>query len=102
MNKQDIVCIKTSGEKVYLIALTDRNTWQVRRPNVTEAGAIEHSVDEFFAGELEPVEAYYTRLVDEMIMKAKVQKKLLKAELSITEELEAEAERAAQVPKSIN
>lgn len=94
MQAREIVCIRTTGEKVYLIAETDRNTWKVRRPVISEHGEIRHETEEFFSSELATVVEYAQSMVQEMILKAKCQKELMKTELSLTNEVEAEVARA--------
>lgn len=94
MTKGQVLCIKTTGEKVYLIAETDRRTWQVRRPIINDNGGIIHEIEEFFENEMETIEDFAKRLVGEMITKARAQKALLKAELAVTEEFEKEVAEA--------
>jgi len=105
MKLHDIICIKTTGEKVFLLAETERKTWKVRRPVIAENGSIGHEVEEFFEAELESVEDFTKRLVSEMILKANSQRKLLSVERAIVEEVENEAAIAddqADGIKSVN
>lgn len=76
MKAGDILVVRTTGEKVYLIAETDRGTWKVRRPNTKTDGAIEHTVDEFFEGELSTIEDFADAQVQEMVIRHTSQKKL--------------------------
>lgn len=94
MNPHDIVCIKVTGEKVFLIAETDRRTWMVRRPQIADNGGIFHNTEEFFEVELEPVASYAARMVAEMKLKARSQKELYKDELAMTQEIEEEVAMA--------
>lgn len=98
MKEADIVVIRTTGEKVYLLGETDRGTWKVRRANVSDSGTIEHVVDEFFAGELATLEQFADQQVSEMIIKATAQKRLYKAETQIARDAETEVMEAPPKP----
>lgn len=75
----ELLAIKTTGELVYIISETDRKTYKVRRPSMTRDGIV-HSTDEFFADELETIEAHLRRELSDMKLKAKLQKEVLAEE----------------------
>ena len=90
-NLGEVAVVRTTGEKVYVIAENDRHVFTVRRPCIGENGGITHLTEEFFAGEISTFEDYATAKVHEMILQTKSQKSLLKAEMQVTEEIEQEA-----------
>ena len=90
-NLGEVAVVRTTGEKVYVIAENDRHVFTVRRPCIGESGGIMHLTEEFFAGEISTFEDYATEKVREMILQTKSQKSLLKAEMQVTEEIEQEA-----------
>jgi hypothetical protein len=89
-NLGEVAVVRTTGEKVYVIAENDRHTFTVRRPCISETGGIIHLTEEFFAGEIATFEDYAAEKVREMTIQTKSQKKLLKAEMEVTEEIEQE------------
>jgi hypothetical protein len=89
MEKGDIVTLKTTGEKVVLLAHKP-GCWDVRRPNVNKDGGVNHELETFMEIELESIDAFTDRSIKEMKMRARKQKELLKEEQAVVEELEAE------------
>jgi len=76
MNAGDIVCVKVTGEKVFILDLYTRTfagvavpMGTVRRPNVADGGGIQFDTMDFFIDELEPLEAHAERQVQEMVLK---------------------------------
>lgn len=98
MTSGEIVILKTTGEKVHLIAETDRRTWKVRRPSIAKDGAIEHLTEEFFETELESIEDFADRTIAEMKLKAHKQKELFIVEQKIEAELQEDDLLAAPAP----
>lgn len=96
MTVGEILCIKTTGEKVYVLDLftrtfmdTPRNMVTVRRPNVADGGGIIHETLDLFADELEPVDAHAERQIQEMVLKQNASKRF-----------EQLMEQEAQVPQA--
>jgi hypothetical protein len=85
----DIVCVKTTGERVCVLNQT-RDIVQVRRPVGGPDGSVSHEVSEFNEFELETLKDHAARQVSEMILKANAQKELIQAETQIETELQAE------------
>ena len=89
-----IVGIKTTGERVYVIREATafggdpRKGYCVRRPSGGQFG-VHHSLETFLADELEPIEENLIREINEMILKAKLQERILRAA-----RLEHEAQQA--------
>ena len=78
MNVGDICCIKTTGEKVFILDLFTRtfsgiirDMTTVRRPNVTDGGGITHETLDLFVDELESMDSHAERQVQEMVLKQK-------------------------------
>lgn len=72
----DILCIKTTGEKVFVldtfqrtVAGSAKNFVTVRRPNVADGGGILHETIDLFEDELESIDAHAERQIQEMILK---------------------------------
>jgi hypothetical protein len=89
-NLGEVAVVRTTGEKVYVIAENERHMFVVRRPCISENGSISHVTEEFFTGELSTLASYADEKVREMVLQTRAQKSLLKAELQLTEELEQE------------
>lgn len=84
VNANDILCIKTTGEKVYVLntfirsfANKDdlRNMVTVRRPNVADGGGIIHETFDLFEDELESIESHAERQIQEMVLKQNASKR---------------------------
>ena len=73
-----IMCLKATGEIVYVLEDTQDGV-RVRRPIMTRDG-IRHDVDVFTAAEIETVEAHLRKELDEMKLKAKLQKEAFASE----------------------
>jgi hypothetical protein len=80
----EICVIKTTGEKVFVLAVTEVNTARVRRPLLFETGAISHAEEIYTVDELESTEDHATRQVAEFGLKARAQKQLRKLEEELT------------------
>ena len=94
----DIVCVKTTGERVFVRSL-DTSTATVRRAIVGEFGIAGYEEVKFDANEVETIKDHASRQVSEMILKAEAQKDLIKAESKIQAELEADVELTTPAPK---
>lgn len=92
MQAGSIVVLRTTGEKVFLIAENENGTVEVRRANVNSNGAITHEVNSFFNEELATLEDFANEQVNEMLLKAKVQKRLLDLEAKLDQEALVSAE----------
>jgi hypothetical protein len=98
----EIFCIKTTGEKVYILDLftrsfqdTMRSFVTVRRPNVADGGGIIHETLDLFVDELESVDDHAERQIQEMLLKQKASKRF--EELVTTQEAKSETQAAPKV-----
>lgn len=85
MNIGDIVCLKVTGEKVYVLDLT-ADTASVRRPTISETGSIYHIVESFNADELESMEDFAQRQIKEVFIKAQAQRDLEKLDRELDDD----------------
>lgn len=78
----DLLCMKTTGELVYVLGVYEvegqRTTVDVRRPVMGRAG-ISHPTNGFFADELETPEQHLRHEAKEMMLKANIQREVLDA-----------------------
>jgi hypothetical protein len=75
----DILCLKTTGELVFVLTTYDNlKTADVRRPTMERDG-IFHKVDTFFQAELETPEEHLRREAKDMILKGDIQNEVLEA-----------------------
>ena len=92
-----IVGVKTSGERVYVIkealGRDVMKAYLVRRPTMGRDG-MAHVTETFYEDELESVEQNLTRELDEMVLKARLTEKILGAYRR-----ELEAKQASKEPK---
>ena len=87
----DIVCVKTTGERVCVLGNTDNmGHIQVRRATPVNDGGMVYVDTEFNDFEVETIPDHAKRQVSECIIKAEAQKELIKAETKFQQELEAE------------
>lgn len=68
-----IMCLRATGEIVFVLGTYDNGEIKVRRPVMTRDG-IRHQEDGFTAAEIETVESHLRRELEEMKLKAKLQK----------------------------
>jgi hypothetical protein len=73
------MCLKATGEIIFVLGTYDNGDIKVRRPVMTRDG-IEHHLDAFNAEEIETVESHLRKELDEMKLKAKLQKEAFAAE----------------------
>lgn len=76
----DILCLKTTGELVFVLgepaADSENKSISVRRPTMTREGII-HSTDVFYQAELETPEEHLRHEAQEMVLKADIQEEML-------------------------
>jgi hypothetical protein len=68
-----IMCLRATGEIVFVLGTYDSGNIRVRRPIMTRDGIL-HQEDSFTAAEIETVESHLKRELEEMKLKAKLQK----------------------------
>lgn len=75
----DVVCIKTTGEHVFVRSFVD-DIVNVRRPKLSRDG-IEHLADTFHINELETIDDHTNREVSEALKRLEAQKMLMNAKV---------------------
>lgn len=75
----DILCLKVTGELVFILdTFNGTSEVQVRRPTMGRDG-IKHVVDRFYQTELETAEEHLRHEAKEMLLKGKIQQEIFKA-----------------------
>ena len=97
-----IAVIRTTGEKVFVVKLSDDGHAYIRRPVISEENGISHDFSSvFFAEELVTLEGYAESQIAEMLLRAKYQKKL-DAALGEGDEIEVTVVPPASSDPSVN
>jgi len=78
--EKGIMCLKATGEIIFVLGEGDNGGVQVRRPVMTQADGIRHQLDEFTTDEIETVEEHLRKELAEMKLKAKLQKEAFASE----------------------
>lgn len=74
-----IMCLRTTGEIVFILGAYESGDIKVRRPVMTRDGIV-HQEDGFTEAEIETVESHLRRELEEMKMKARLQKEAFASE----------------------
>lgn len=75
MNVGDILCLKTTGEKVQVIGLNATSV-NIRRASMTEQDGLKHNNESFYEFELETLDAHAQRQIDEQKLKVEANEAL--------------------------
>ena len=71
-----ILCMKTTGELVFVLGQGENGDVRVRRPVMTRDG-IDQQVNFFHEAELETIEEHLRHEAKEMVLKSKIQEEIL-------------------------
>ena len=91
----EVIALKVTGERVFLLAL-EGGVATVRRPNIAENGALFHVAETFTEAEICSLKEYTEVKLTEMLEQREQQKTLLRKEMEITKQIEAEADAESE------
>lgn len=90
-----ILCLKTTGEKVFVLDVPNDQSVVVRRAHTGESGVYMHKTETFTQGEVETTREHKQRQIADMIESGECQKELMLAEKKLNKELQTELDADA-------